>query len=258
VTNPTLIPPFDGTANGAIRRAAAELMGSILLTALVVGSGIAAARLSPGDTGLELLENAIATAFGLFAIILIFDQVSGAHFNPVISLVDVALGLRRWHDLAIYLPAQIVGCVLGAILANVMFDLPAVTISETVRMTGPHFLAEIVATAGLVLVVFGLARSGRSALAAPAVGAYIGAAYFFTSSASFANPAITIARMFSDTFAGIAPASAVGYVGAQLIGAMVGFLLVKLFFPAATRRLERTVPTVQPRSQGVEFLQEQK
>jgi glycerol uptake facilitator-like aquaporin len=217
---------------GELRRIVAEFLGSILLTALVIGSGIAAANLSPHDVGLELLENALATACGLFAIILIFAPVSGAHFNPVVSLVDAAFGYRPWRDVALYVPAQIVGCIAGAILANAMFALPAVTISTNDRLTAPHFLAEIVATAGLIMIIFSLARSGRSVWAAPAVGAYIGAAYFFTSSASFANPAITIGRMFSDTFAGIAPSSTLGYIGAQIIGAAIGFAVIRYLFPS--------------------------
>jgi glycerol uptake facilitator-like aquaporin len=218
--------------SGELRRIVAEFLGSILLTALVIGSGIAAANLSPHDVGLELLENALATACGLFAIILIFAPVSGAHFNPVVSLVDAAFGYRPWRDVARYVPAQILGCIVGAILANVMFALPAVTISTNDRLTAPHFLAEVVATAGLIMIIFSLARSGRSAWAAPAVGAYIGAAYFFTSSASFANPAITIGRMFSDTFAGIAPSSTLGYIGAQIIGAAIGFAVIRYLFPS--------------------------
>ncbi|CAN5364990.1 hypothetical protein BH09ACT6_BH09ACT6_01710 [soil metagenome] len=215
------------------RRACAEFLGSALLAATVVGSGIAAARLSPTDVGLQLLENALATTLGLFAIILMFAPVSGAHFNPVVSLVDAALGFRPWRDVGLYIPVQVAGCIVGALLANVMFALPAVSISSTERMTGPHFLAEIVATAGLILIVFTLARSGRSAMAPAAVGAYIGAAYFFTSSASFANPAITVGRMFSDTFAGIAPGSAPGYILAQLIGGAIGLLVVKVLYPVA-------------------------
>ena len=217
--------------SGELRRATSEFLGSLLLSALVIGSGIAAQTLSPGDVGLQLLENALATALGLFAIILIFAPVSGAHFNPIVSLVDAALRLRSWRDVAIYVPAQILGCVVGAILANIMFALPAVTISSADRLTVPHFVGEIVASAGLILVIFSLARSGRSAWAAPAVGAYIGATYFFTSSTSFANPAITIGRMFSDTFAGISPSSAPGYIIAQLIGAAVGFAIIRYLYP---------------------------
>lgn len=218
-----------------IRRASAELLGSALLAALVVGSGIAAQRLSPGDTGLQLLENAFATALGLPVLILVFGPLSGAHFNPVVSLVDSASGLRSWRDTGVYIPAQIAGCILGALLANLMFGDPALSISTTDRLTPAHFLAEVVATAGLILVIFALARTGRANLTPAAVGAYIGAAYFFTSSASFANPAITIGRIFSDTFAGIAPSSAPGFIAAQLLGGGVGLLLVRWLYP--TRRI---------------------
>ena len=214
------------------RRLTAELLGSALLAALVVGSGIAAQRLSPGDTGLQLLENAFATAVGLPVLILIFGPLSGAHFNPVVSLVDSASGLRSWRDTAAYIPTQILGCILGAMLANLMFGGPAVTVSTTDRLTPAHFLAEIVATAGLVLVIFVLARTDRAHITPWAVGAYIGAAYFFTSSSSFANPAITIGRIFSDSFAGIAPASAPGFIAARLIRATLAFLLLKWFYPA--------------------------
>ena len=190
------------------RRLLAELLGSAFLAAVVIGSGIAAQHLSPGDTGLELLENAAATAAGLFAIILMFGPVSGGHFNPVVSFADAAFGGLRWRDAAAYLPAQVAGCILGAVAANLMFAQAAVSISAKHRATPAHFLSEVIATLGLILVIFALARSGRSRSAPAAVGAYIGAAYFFTSSTSFANPAITVGRMFSDTFAGIAPSSA--------------------------------------------------
>ena len=187
------------------RRLTAEFLGSAFLATVVIGSGIAAQRLSPGQTGLELLENAAATAAGLFAIILMFGPVSGGHFNPVVSFVDAAFGGLSWRDAAAYLPVQVAGCIAGAVIANLMFALPAVSISAKHRATPAHFLSEVVATLGLILVIFALARSGRSRAAPAAVGAYIGAAYFFTSSTSFANPAITVGRMFSDTFAGIAP-----------------------------------------------------
>ena len=216
---------------GVLRRLTAEFLGSALLAALVIGSGIAAQRLSPDDVGLQLLENAFATALGLPVLILVFAPISGAHFNPVVSLVDSISGLRSWSDTALYIPTQIIGCIGGAVLANLMFADPAITISTTERLTPAHFLAEIVATAGLILVIFSLARSGRANVTPIAVGAYIGAAYFFTSSASFANPAITIGRMFSDTFAGIAPSSAPGFILAQLIGAAIGYALVRLLHP---------------------------
>ena len=216
------------------RRLLAELLGSAFLAALVVGSGIAAQNLSPGDTGLELLENAAATAAGLFAIILMFGPVSGGHFNPVVSFVDAAFGGLSWRDAACYLPVQVAGCIGGAILANLMFALAAVSISARHRASPGHFLSEIIATLGLILVIFALARTGRSRTAAAAVGAYIGAAYFFTSSASFANPAITIGRMFSDTFAGIAPSSVPSFIGAQVIGGAVAVAVIKALYPKVT------------------------
>jgi len=216
------------------RRVTAEFLGSGFLAALVIGSGIAAQRLSPGATGLELLENAGATAAGLFAIILMFGPVSGGHFNPVVSFADAFFGGLSWRDAAAYLPAQVAGCTGGAVIANLMFALPAVSISAKHRATPAHFLSEVIATAGLLLVIFALARSGRSGSAPAAVGAYIGAAYWFTSSASFANPAITIGRMFSDTFAGIAPSSAPAYIGAQLTGGALAVAVIKALYPAIT------------------------
>ncbi len=213
------------------RRLLAELLGSAFLAALVIGSGIAAQTLSPGDVGLQLLENAAATAAGLFTIILMFGPVSGGHFNPVVSLADAGLGGLSWRDAAAYIPVQTVGCVLGAVTANGMFSLAAISISTHHRATSPHLLSEAIATAGLVLLIFALARSHRTATAPAAVGAYIGAAYFFTSSASFANPAITVGRMCSDTFAGIAPASAPGYIAAQLLGGAAAVLAVRSLYP---------------------------
>ncbi len=216
------------------RRLTAEFAGSAFLAAVVIGSGIAAVSLSPGDTGLELLENAAATAAGLFAIILMFGPVSGGHFNPVVSFVDAAFGGLRWRDAATYLPAQVAGCIFGAVIANLMFAQPAVSISVKDRATPAHFLSEIVATLGLLLVIFALARSGGSRSAPAAVGAYIGAAYFFTSSTSFANPAITIGRMFSDTFAGIAPSSAPSFIAAQVIGGVLAVLVIRALYPRFT------------------------
>jgi glycerol uptake facilitator-like aquaporin len=216
------------------RRLLAELLGSALLAALVIGSGIAAHTLSPGDTGLQLFENATATAAGLFAIILMFGPVSGGHFNPAVSLADAALGGLRWREAGAYIPAQIGGCILGAITANGMFSLAAVSISQHHRASPAHLLSEAIATAGLILVIFSLARTRRTATAPAAVGAYIGAAYFFTSSASFANPAITVGRMFSDTFAGIAPASAPGFAVAQLAGGAAAVLVTRVLYPGMT------------------------
>jgi arsenate reductase len=216
------------------RRLIAELLGSAFLAAIVVGSGIAAQQLSPGNIGLELLENAAATAAGLFAIIVMFGPVSGAHFNPVVSFVDAAFGGLSWRDAAAYLPAQVGGCIGGAAVANVMFARAAISLSTKHRASGAHFVSEIVATLGLMLVIFGLARSGRVRSAPAAVGAYIGAAYFFTSSTSFANPAITVGRMFSNTFAGIAPASAPVFIGAQVVGGLVAVMVIKALYPHVT------------------------
>ncbi|HEY1451107.1 MAG TPA: MIP/aquaporin family protein [Solirubrobacteraceae bacterium] len=216
------------------RRLLAELLGSAFLAALVIGSGIAAQRLSPHDVGLQLLENALATTAGLTTIIFIFGPVSGAHLNPVVSLADASFGGIRWRDALAYLPAQVAGCVLGAITANTMFALGAISISTHHRASGAHLLSEAIATAGLLLVVFSLARTKRTSSAPAAVGAYIGAAYFFTSSASFANPAISVGRMFSDTFAGIAPASVPTFVLAQLVGGACAILVVRVLYPDVT------------------------
>lgn len=224
-----------------MRRLLAELLGSTFLAALVVGSGIAAAQLSASDVGLQLFENAAATAVGLFSIILMFGPVSGAHFNPVVSLVDAAFGGISWRDTAAYIATQIAGCSLGAILANAMFGLRAVSISMHHRATPPHLLSEVVATLGLILVIFALARSHRAAMAPAAVGAYIGAAYWFTSSTSFANPAISVGRMLSNTFAGIAPASVPAYVVAQLVGGGFAVLVIRVLYPDVTPTEAETV-----------------
>ena len=212
----------------------AEFLGSALLAAVVVGSGIAAQNLSPGEAGLQLLENAAATAAGLYAIILMFGPVSGGHFNPVVSFVDAAFGGVSWRTAGAYLPAQVAGCIAGAVLANLMFSKAAVTFSTHHRATPAHFLSEVVATLGLIVVIFALARSGRSRSAPAAIAAYIGAAYFFTSSTSFANPAITVGRMFSDTFAGIAPASVPSFIAAQVVGGALALVLIKVLYPDIT------------------------
>jgi arsenate reductase len=216
------------------RRVAAEFLGSAFLAAIVVGSGIAAQRMSPGNTGLELLENALATAGGLYAVILMFGPVSGAHYNPVVSFVDACFGGVRWRTAWAYLPAQVLGCVGGAVVANLMFSSAAVSISTHDRASPAHFLSEVVATLGLIVVIFSLARSGRSRSAPAAIGAYIGAAYFFTSSTSFANPAITVGRMFSDTFAGIAPSSVPSFVAAQVTGGLLAVVVIKVLYPGIT------------------------
>jgi glycerol uptake facilitator-like aquaporin len=215
-------------------RLLAEFLGAAMFAAIVIGSGIAASQLSPNDIGLELLENAAATAAGLYAIILMFGPVSGAHFNPVVSLVDASFGGISFTDATAYAGAQIAGCIAGAILANGMFAEAAVSVSTKHRASPAHLLAEIVATVGLLLVIFALARTRRGATAPAAVGAYIGAAYWFTSSTSFANPAISIGRMFSNTFAGIAPASVPGYVIAQLVGGLVAIAAIRTLYPDVT------------------------
>jgi glycerol uptake facilitator-like aquaporin len=212
------------------RRLLAEFLGSAFLAAVVIGAGIAAQQLSH-DAGLRLLENAAATAAGLFAIILMFGPVSGGHFNPVVSLVDAAFGGLARRDALAYLPAQAAGCIAGAIAANAMFALSAISVSTHHRASPAHLLAEVIATLGLLLVIFALARTGRTTTAPAAVGAYIGAAYFFTSSTSFANPAITVGRMFSDTFAGIAPASVPAFVVAQLAGGAVALGAIRVLYP---------------------------
>jgi glycerol uptake facilitator-like aquaporin len=216
------------------RRLAAEFLGSAFLAAIVIGSGIAAQNLSPGNVGLQLFENAAATGAGLFAIILMFGPVSGAHFNPIVSFVDAGFGGISWKHAAAYLPFQTLGCIFGAIVANAMFSEAAISISTKHRASGPHWLSEVVATVGLMLVIFALARSGRSHLAPAAVGAYIGAAYFFTSSTSFANPAITVGRMFSNTFAGIAPSSVPSFISAQVVGGLAAFGLIWVLYPGVT------------------------
>jgi glycerol uptake facilitator-like aquaporin len=243
-----------GVKSGAVtlrRRLLAEALGTALLVAVVVGSGIAAAQLSPNDVGLQLLENSTATVFGLAVLILILGPVSGAHFNPVVSGVDWLLGRRSGtglsgREVAAYAGAQVIGGVIGAILANLMFDLPAVQFSGKDRITGGHLLGEVVATAGLILLIFALARSGRAALSAASVGAYIGSAYWFTSSTSFANPAVTVGRIFSDTFAGIAPSSAPAFIVAQFGGAAAGLGLVLLLFPDVSDAAGRAVTPREP------------
>jgi len=230
------------------RRLLAEFLGSAFLAAVVIGSGIAAQRLSPGNTGLELLENAAATAAGLFAIICMFGPVSGGHFNPVVSFVDASFGGLSWRDAVSYLPAQLTGCVTGAMGANSMFSRAVIEVSTKHRASPAHFLAEVIATLGLLLVIFALARSGRSRGTPAAVGAYIGAAYFFTSSTSFANPAITVGRMLSDTFAGIAPSSVPSFVAAQTVGGFLAVLVIWLLYPAITpsQAADILVPHTEP------------
>ena len=199
-----------------------------------MGSGIAAQRLSPNDIGLELLENSIATGAALAAIILAIGPVSGAHLNPAVSLADRLLGGLTWRETVAYCVAQVTGGVAGTVVANLMFSLYPVTLSTKMRSGPGLWLAEVVATFGLLLVIFGVARSGRGSLVPFAVGAYIAAAYWFTASTSFANPAVTLARTLTDTFAGIAPSSVVPFIAAQFIGAIAATALVRWFYPSIT------------------------
>jgi glycerol uptake facilitator-like aquaporin len=227
------------------RRLFAEFLGTGLLVTVIVGSGIAAQQLSPSQTGLQLLENSTATALGLAVLILMLGPVSGAHFNPLVSLADWVLGRRLGAGLTLsevgaYTIAQCAGGILGAILANVMFDVGQ-HLSTKHRVGGGHLVGEVVATAGLIALIFALARTKRGLLAAPAVGAYIGAAYWFTSSTSFANPAVTVGRMFTDTFAGIAPSSVPAFIGMQVVGAAVGIGIVLVLYPDAGQRADDVV-----------------
>ncbi len=213
------------------RQALAEFLGSAGLVTVVVGSGIAAQRLSPDDVGLQLLENSLVTGAGLVALILAFGPVSGGHFNPVVTLADRFFGGVSNRQVVAYLPAQLAGGALGAVLANLMFDLPAVSVSTRERSSGGLWLSEALATFGLVVLIFALVRAGRAAMAPFAVGAYITAAYWWSSSTSFANPMIDLARTLSDTFAGIAPSSVPMFLLAQVVGGAVGIVVVGLLYP---------------------------
>lgn len=229
-----------------VRRVLAEFLGTALLIVAVVGSGIAAQRLSPNDVGLQLLENALATGAGLTAIILALGSVSGAHLNPVVSVVDAAFGGLCWRELSGYISAQVAGAIAGVVVANAMFALPAVTLSTHVRSSGSLWLSEVVATLGLLLVIFGTVRSGRVAATPFAVGAYIAGAYFFTSSTSFANPAVTVGREFSNTFAGISPGSVVPFVAAQAVGAVLAWLAIRTLYPTMSRAADAVMLPHQP------------
>jgi len=219
-----------------LRKVAAEVVGTAFLVAAVIGSGIAATRLSPDDVGLQLLQNSIVTGAALVALILALQPVSAA-FNPLVTLAEVVLGLLHLRDAVPLVLGQVAGGVVGAVVANLMFDLDAVTISTRERTGGDLWLAEVVATLGLLVVIFGSVRSGRTDTIAYAVGGYITAAYWFTSSTSFANPAVSVARMFSDTFAGISPSSVAPFLLFQLLGAGLAVLLVRLLYPAASLRV---------------------
>ena len=213
------------------RRALAEYCGTAFLVAVVVGSGIMAEQLSPNDVGLQLLENAAATAGGLVALILAFGPVSGAHFNPVVSIADSIFGGLDRRDLPAYIAAQVAGAVTGSIVANLMFELDAIAWSTKERAAGGLWIGEVVATIGLLVVIFGVVRAGRATAAPFAVGAYIGGAYFFTSSTSFANPAVSIGRAFTDSFAGIEPASVPAFIAFQLLGGAIAVVLIRALYP---------------------------
>jgi len=212
------------------RRLTAELVGTAFLVMAVVGSGIAAVRLSPDDVGLQLLENSLVTGAALIALILALQPVS-ASFNPVVTVVERALGAITTRDAGYLIAAQVLGGSLGTVVANLMYDLDAINLSTRDRSGAGTWLGEVVATLGLVLVVFGALRSGRSEVVAFTVGGYITAAYWFTSSTSFANPAVTVARMFSDTFAGIQPSSVPAFVAFQVVGGALALLLVRFLYP---------------------------
>ena len=224
-----------------VRQALAEFLGSAGLVTVVIGSGIAARRLSPDDVGLQLLENALATGAGLVALILAFGPVSGGHFNPVVTLADRFFGGVTNRQVAVYLPAQLLGGAVGAVVANLMFELPAVSVSTTDRSAGGLWLSEAVATFGLVVLIFALARAGRAALAPFAVGAYITAAYWWSSSTSFANPMIDVARTLTDTFAGMAPSSVPMFVLAQVVGGAAGVAAVAVLYPNVSEAAEAVV-----------------
>ncbi|WP_419850074.1 MIP/aquaporin family protein [Candidatus Poriferisocius sp.] len=213
------------------RKLVAEAVGTALLLIGVVGSGIMAERLSPTDVGLQLFQNAAATAAVLFAIILMFGPVSRAHFNPAVTVADWALGDFPRRHIAPYIAAQVAGAVVGTMLANLMFDLNAVDWSTKDRSAGHLWLGEVIATAGLVALIFALVRTGRVRYVAGGVAAYIGGAYYFTSSTSFANPAVTVGRMFSDTFAGIEPSSAPMFIVMQIAGLVAAVLLIRFVYP---------------------------
>jgi glycerol uptake facilitator-like aquaporin len=216
------------------RKAFAEFLGSLLLAATVVGSGIAAASLSPHDVGLQLLENALITGAALVALILALGPVSAA-FNPIVTLAERALGAVTSGEALAFIAAQVAGCCAGTILANLMFNLDAITLSTHPRDTGALWLGEVVATFGLLVIIFGVVRAGRAPVVAFAVGGYITAAYWFTSSTSFANPAITVGRTLSDTFAGIAPSSVPMFVVMQLLGGALALGAVLVLYPDAAQ-----------------------
>jgi glycerol uptake facilitator-like aquaporin len=213
------------------RRLVAEAIGTALLIIAVIGSGIMASRLSPNDVGIQLLENAAATAAALIGLILMFGAVSGAHFNPAVSLVARMFGTISTTDTILYTIAQTAGGCAGAVLANIMFELDPINLSTKTRSSGALWLSEVIATIGLLLVIHGCIRTGRAAAVPFAVGLWIGGAYWFTSSTSFANPAVTVARMLSNSFAGIKPSSAPMFIVMQLVGAGLAFALIRYLYP---------------------------
>lgn len=239
------MPAADAATSPLARRLLAEGLGTGLLVAVVVGSGIAAQRLSPDDVGLQLLESSTATAGGLVALILAFGSVSGAHFNPVVTLADRVLGGMTTRDALAYIPAQIAGACAGAVVANLMFDLDPVTLSTHARSSSGLWLGELVATFGLLMVILGVVRSGRASSAPYAIAGYIAAAYWFTSSTSFANPAVTIGRTLSDTFAGIRWSSAPAFITAQLAGGIAAVALARFLYPGLPA-FDLVVPHDQP------------
>jgi glycerol uptake facilitator-like aquaporin len=221
-----------------LRRFVAEALGTGLLIVAVIGSGIMAERLSPSDVGLQLLENSAATGAALVALILMLGSVSGAHFNPAVTIVARVHGVISTGDAGLHIVAQVLGGCAGAILANLMFDLPAVELSTHARSSGSLWLSEVVATAGLLLVISGCLRTGRGNAVPYAVGLWIAGAYWFTSSTSFANPAVTIARSLSDTFAGIKPSSVPMFILMQLIGTVVALALIRVLYPMPASEVE--------------------
>jgi arsenate reductase len=223
------------------RRITAEGLGTGLLVAIVVGSGICAQRLSPHDRGLQLLASSVATGAGLVALVLALGPVSGAHLNPAVTIADRVLGGTSTRAASLYVVAQVVGACLGAMVANLMFDLPAIDVSTQTRSSSGLWLGEVVAAFGLLIVILGVVRTGRAGLAAFAVGGYITAAYWFTSSTSFANPAVTVGRTLTDTFAGIAPSSVPMFVVMQVVGALTAVALGVFVFPD-TRAADLVMP----------------
>src|SRR6266511_3936258 len=231
--------PETGTGSVGLdltRRVVAEGLGTGFLVIAVVGSGITASRLSPHDMGLQLLENAAATAAALIGLILVFGATSGAHFNPVVTLVDRAFGSITTRDSAFYIAAQVAGGCVGAVVANLMFELPAIELSTKTRSSPALWLSEIIATVGLLLVIHGCVRTGRASVVPFAVGIWIVGAYWFTSSTSFANPAVTVGRTLSNSFASIDPASVPMFVVMQLVGAVIAYGLIRLFYPVHAPR----------------------